>query len=146
MPSGGLFLPNASFAQSEGRGAQRSEHCDLRVASTAAKAWALSVCRTQEVRISASPQQRSHRHVFQGFLVCFCLTSKMSEPAGWRDSCASTRRDRQSGSLHRFVRHLFCFWENYLPQSLGQERSWIRVRFHRADGVCLFMRRTRETP
>jgi hypothetical protein len=109
MPSGGLFLPIVSFAQSEGRGAQRSEHCDLRAATNSARAWALSVCRTQEVRISASPQQHTHRHVFQGFLVRFCLTLKMSEPAGWRASCVSTRRDRQSGSLHRFVRLIFSF-------------------------------------
>src|SRR3954471_13037832 len=35
-----------------------------------------------------------------------CLTSKMSHGRGWRDSCASTRRDRPDRWLWRLVRPL----------------------------------------
>jgi hypothetical protein len=60
-----------------------------------------------------------HLEAFDGVgLGLFDLTLKVSETVAWRGACESMIRDKQSASLHRFVRLIFHFWIKYAPSAI----------------------------
>jgi hypothetical protein len=112
----GVRFCNASYARSEDRmrrgepGAKRSarsEHMRSSRGGVVLNASRYIVCRTQEARFCAAPNERTRRQVLHD-----CsdrLTSKMRHGGRWRGSGVSQNRDSYRNCLHRLVRLIFHF-------------------------------------